>query len=524
MSDYTYPIELIKKAESRIRLQLDGNGIDSKNISLQIKRQGIGVFTAETRYEADIAITNSSEKGKKIKGQLIDSNKIQSEIQGCIANIKSKDTLDSTARENIKSLPLRGFGAENVKINLKNEKKTYTEHATCERCNGQCQSQCQTCNGRGQMQCQTCHSQGFIQCLMCNGRGQTQDDSGMKYCHQCQGKGRNFCTQCHGQKQIACSQCGAKGTTQCQNCNGDGVNSTHITVEPFLKISSAINIQELDDEPKIYASKAGAMNLIKGKHVDYEEIKPPESEDIERAYYEDEPEDHTKNTVYYQVKMPWAATEIQLNDKPYKIAFVGQKGAVVDSGHFMDDLLKPQLEMLSNAARGNGFVAGLIKDACETRVSRETLMLVATKSRKKAMVTIFKKYNIGFTKPTIQSMVQNSYLALKQITKRPRYIGLAVGLTISTLIYYYWFINDGRAYSNQYPINIRYAMDSIPLIIGIFITLILTKITAFFTFKSVMNDIGINTYKMPALGKAGLYGLIGNLILWVGVLGFFIIK
>lgn len=341
----------------------------------------------------------------------------------------------------------------------------------------------------------------------------------MKFCHQCQGKGKVFCTQCQGQKEIPCTQCGARGTTKCNDCNGEGVNSSHTIIEPYLKISSAINIQELDSEPKTFASKVGPLNLIKGAHIDIKNIKAPQIEEEERAYYEDEPEDHTKNTVYYQATMPWAVGTIEMNDQMYKICFVGKKGAICDSGHFMDDLLQPQLELLSNAAQGNGFVAGLLKEACNVRVSRETLSAVTQYPKKKAMVAIHKKYSVGFTKQTLQSMVQNSYLALKRVTLRPRYIGLCMGLILSAAIYYYWFMNGGRSVTATNPQNVRMAMDSIPLVIGTFLTLASIKITGYFTFLSVMKDIGINTKKMPAFGKAGLYGLIGNILLWSGIFG-----
>jgi hypothetical protein len=59
--------------------------------------------------------------------------------------------------------------------------------------------------------------------------------------------------------------------------------------------------------------------------------------------------------------------------------------------------------------------------------------------------------------------------------------------------------------------------------LGLFITLSSIKSIGYFTFQSVMKDIGIPTKKMPPVGKAGLYGLIGNILLWGGFLGFIIL-
>lgn len=525
MADYNYPVELIKKAEARIQKQVNGNGIDPKSITLAVKRQGLGIFSAETSFELDIDIKATQIKGRQSDGEHLDAGKTQETVQAYISDLKSKDSFNSEIKEKIKSLALSGFGGSGDIIQLGGYKKSYCEHTPCGTCQGKGQATCGTCRGQGQSQCQLCYARGLIKCMFCNGMGEIQNGENKQICTQCQGRREVFCTQCHGQKMTQCMTCQTKGTISCGSCNGGGVNTIHTTVTPLAKISSAIHLQELDDEPKILANKIGALKLAKGGHIDIEQIKPPEDENdvasSEMSYYEDEATtSNTNKTVYYQSSMPWSIAEIQIDSRPYNISFVGKKGAVCDSQPFMDDILKTSLNQIQNAAKGNGFVAGLLKDACELRVSRETLSLVATKNRKKALVELGKNYNIGFGKGTLHGLVQNSYLALQRITRRPRYIGLCVGLIISAVIYYYWFMSGGRTFTSAHPINTRYAMDAIPLIIGLLVTVISIKGAGFFVFKNLMRDIGVKTNKMPALGTAGLYAVIGNLLLWGGVFGF----
>jgi|GEM_PF-1597465 len=526
MSDYTYPDEFIRKAEARIRKQVSGNGVAPKSIKLNVKRQGIGEFSATTTFDVDVSVSQSFDKGKITKGQLIEAGQTQSQIDQFKSEFQNGDDINRTAKDHIKTLPLKGFGAEKIQIPLKDHKKIFTEHVTCGRCNGQGQSQCKPCSGRGRCQCRLCYGQGLVNCMYCKGMGQIPDGDLMKPCFQCQGKKQVFCTQCQGQREEPCATCQTRGVTTCGDCNGGGANSSHTTIEPFLKISSAIHIQELDAEPKTFAAKVTPIILAKGGHIDIEEIQPPDTDEkpqpSELSYYQDDDVDYDNvdKNVYYSASVPWAVAGVEVDNKPYNVAFIGKKGAVCDAGHFMDDILDKSFTLFRDAAQGNGFVAGLLKDACNSRVSRETLSALATMNRKKAMATLSKQYSIGLTKSSLKAFVQHGYLALKRITRRPRYIGLCVGLTISAALYYYWFMNGGRMQTTEHPLNIRYAMDTIPLCLGIILTVISIKGAGFFVFKNLMRDIGINTNKMPALGTAGLYAFIGNLLLWGGIFGF----
>ncbi|PCH99792.1 MAG: hypothetical protein COB76_04920, partial [Alphaproteobacteria bacterium] len=62
--------------------------------------------------------------------------------------------------------------------------------------------------------------------------------------------------------------------------------------------------------------------------------------------------------------------------------------------------------------------------------------------------------------------------------------------------------------------------DFIILIIGSVISFAGVKTAGFMALKSVMADIGLPIKQIPAAGTAGMYAVLGSLILWGGLFWF----
>ena len=124
MSDYSYPEELIKKTEKRIRAQLDGNGTKQENVKITVKRQDIGIFTARTSYDIDYAVNTKTASGKVVEGKLVTQGQLQSEITNSIEALKSDKTINDTMVEIIKKLPAQGFGAHKQKLQIPQTKQS----------------------------------------------------------------------------------------------------------------------------------------------------------------------------------------------------------------------------------------------------------------------------------------------------------------------------------------------------------------------------------------------------------------
>lgn len=515
MNDYSYPNELIKKVQSRILKQLDGNHVHKQDVSFTIKRQGVGEITAKTSYTVDCTVNTRTSKGKKNEGSIVKQGTLQAEIQNFTSSLADKESVQTAIKEHIKSLPMHGFGAEKIQFPLKTDKAIFTEHVTCGTCNGQGKRQCPTCHGSGQMQCPVCLGSGVMRCMTCMGSGYITVNGQQQPCPTCQSRGEVYCTRCNGQRVCPCTSCQARGFIMCGDCNAEGVNSIHAVIEPHAITHCDIFITDLDADPKNMVAKIGAAILAKGGHLIPKVTKAPKEEEEDLAYYEIPAVKKPDNAVHYIADVPWAVIDVIIQGQSTPISLVGSKGAVADSGKFMEPVVQKPFELIARAARSDGFISGLLKDACDYTVTRETLSAVARMKPKQAHAHLQKLYGLGFDKQTWPTVIKNTYQAIKNITKRPRYIGLAVGLLAAAAVYYQWFMGDTRAMTeglkNDYY---RYGLDVLSLITMIAINFAMIKGIAFFTFQSVMRDIGITTKKMPPMGKAGIYALLGNISLW----------
>ena len=515
MDDHSYSQDFIRKAETRIRRQLQDNGVDDPSkIKIQIKRHGEDVLKAETRFIVDCQVASTHQKGKSTQGRVIKAGELQSEIQSFKAGLQDRESITKQAKDLIKTLPLQGFGAENKMLELTAEKAILTENVTCSRCKGNGNMQCPKCKGMAKIKCPKCYGRGDLQCEVCLGHGKIQDGNGSKPCYKCHGNGEVFCYQCQGKKFIPCTHCHMKGQIGCSDCNGKGTNSVITSLTPFIELTSAIHVQDLETDPKRMAGKIGGLPLANGGHITIRTAASPEQEEIERAYFEEKPIDMSRTTVYYEADMPWAVGEIIINNKPHDITFAGAKGAVCESGSFMQQLIQPHLERLDRSTQKLENAQAAIKDACNLRVSRETFALLGKGKPKKVMQNIYKLYPLGWTKADIQTFVTIAYKSLKIATRRTRYAGLAVGLGITTLLNYLWFMTALKPeISLQSPLNIL--ADGIPLIIGIIISMTAVKAIGFIKYYMLMSDIGVKSKNTPPMGKAGLYALACPVLIWV---------
>lgn len=517
MSDYTYPNEFIIKTQQRIQSQLNGNGIDPKTITLAVKRQGIETLTAQTLFSFDCQVETKTQQGRKNIGRNVAQGTIQAEIQKFISTMQTRDDMEQVAKNLIKKSPNQGFGLDKQIFEITAEKTILCEHQNCGRCQGQGQAKCHTCQGQGRCQCNLCHGQGLMQCMNCRGVGTIQNPSTnqQQVCTHCQGRREVYCTNCQGQRTTPCGTCNTTGRISCKDCAGEGAQSIIATITPTIKTSAIINLPDLDGDCKNMVAKVGADVLAKGDHIIIKNVPAPVIEEEERAYYqEEEPKEPPKDRLYYIAKIEWAVAEVSVEDSKRNVYFIGSRGAVANSDPFMKPFFDKPLSLITRAAHGDGFVAGLLKEACEYRVSRETLEYVVGGNKKKAMMGLKKKYSLGTTPQILQAFVINGFKALKKITQRPRYIGLCIGLIISALLSYQWFIGNLRINTADHATNIRYMLDMVPMLFCIMISFGLIKILGFFALKSVMKDIGLPNTKMPAMGKAGIYAIIGNVIIW----------
>lgn len=515
MNDHSYSESAIKNTLKRIRGQLNGNGVDPAAATLTLKRNGMAHLKARTSFEADAKVETKQEKGKTVKGRLVDPAKMDTEIKNFVSSVADQDSLQKAAKDKIKALPLQGFGSMKAVLDLPVGQDILCAHNKCQDCHGQGITQCRHCQGQANLKCPKCYGHGELQCDICLGHGTLQDGQTKKQCYKCFGRGEYQCYQCQGKRLIPCSQCQAKGQVTCNSCNGAGVNTMIVTLTPQIKTSAEIFVEDLDEDPKRMVGKIGSVKLAQGGHMDVKTVKPPTDnpDEEERAYFEDAPPDLSKTTVFYEATMPWAVAELAYGDERHDITFAGKKGAVCESGTFMEHILQPHLEMYDRALRKQASAPRVIKDSASLRVSRETFSLLGKGKPKKVMIALHKNYPYGWSKGFIQTYVTCAYKAMNKATRASRYLGLGLGLAASALLQYMMFTGH-ITLPPLFPENIAYLMLGFPLVLGALLSIIAVKATGFFQYYNLMRTLGLKARRMPPSGKAGLYGLIGSVIIW----------
>jgi len=502
-------------------MQLQGNWLDADQIVLNVARQGKGLIKGRTGFSFHAKTKQYTKPGRINAETIVTEGRLQNEVDNYLRKIENEKTYENAALAAIKSLPFQGFGADKTPISLTKSATSFVEHQTCHSCHGQKQTTCAVCGGRGQSTCNQCGGTGETSCFVCNGQGQIRIGDQLQPCSQCQQRGRVYCSTCHGQQRIPCPPCQAKGHIICKACNGEGASSQIVDIMPEAITKSEIYIHDLDPEPKRMASIVSPEKLVAGGHAICKTVNPPQKLEEERAYYEDTPKEE-RQVVHYEVEFPWAVAELSINNKNYKIYFAGKKGAVCESDNFMDPILDKPLDLLDKAAKNAADIGTILEQACQFRFSRETLAAVVTGKKKKAAMKLYKNYSLGLEKKIIMAAVNNAYLAMKRITRKPRYIGLGLGLAVASALYTGWFLNDWRNITISQGNIVRYPIDIIVYLIGASFTMAAIKLNGLRILKSVFDRIHVPiTFKtIPAAGKAGLYGWGGCLIIWGGLLSF----
>lgn len=495
--------------------QLKGNGPEDGDIRLTVKKQGLGKMTGRTGYNVDCKITQRTEPGKSTQGKTVAEGGLKTEVDAHLRKIENDRSFEDNVIAKIKKLPMEGFGADKIALSLTQGQTVFIEHQICRNCHGQGRAICATCHGQGRAPCRKCSGSGDMNCFLCHGSGQVPNGNQQQICHSCQGRGRTYCDLCHGQKLVACASCNAKGTIACKPCQGKGAFSLIATVTPEATTQAEIHIHNLDPEPKRMASLISPEKLVGGGHAACRIVAPPVQEGEERAYYEDEPKAE-KQAVYYEADLQWATTGLQLNGKDYEISFAGSKGAVCESGPFMDAVLQKPLAMLKDAATGKQPAATVITETCRYRFFRDMLAALIRLRHKKAAIILSRSYGLGLSRQTLTEALQSGNLALKKVTRRPRYIGLAAGLAIATALFGGWFAMGGRNMGAGLNENMRYALDTVLLVAAIGLTFAGVKLCGLYALKTVFAAIGVpaTAKSVPAAGKAGLYGIGGCIGLW----------
>lgn len=223
--------------------------------------------------------------------------------------------------------------------------------------------------------------------------------------------------------------------------------------------------------------------------------------------------------IHYEASFPFADITFRVGNRPLKVDTYGQ-GKFVRLPHILDHLLAEPLEELTRAARGQGDVAGTLRNAGRYRAI--ALALVATIRANAAQTTkrILQKYPEGLSPEVAMKIGKAADAAVAIVTRKPRYIGLAGGLMAVAGLYAFYYLGPGRGLITPYIPDARFniIIDAGLIFIGGTITTLSIQIAAKNALHKAVGHLIPKEKRarmMPRARGAGLWGYAAGALIYL---------
>lgn len=416
------PKELAKKSLIIMRKLCDGNGATADSVQIKEARGEILEMVGITHLELNHSTEQARKAGKHIQGTLLpNAQMLKGEIDKSITKMGKNDDARKVITGKLLSRPDKGFSSHGEEIDLTEFGMEYTTHDPCGSCQGQGATTCKRCQGRCQETCTQCHAKTMIPCRKCSGNGFTMgQDNKQQKCNFCFGHRQVACPLCQKRGTIKCRICNGAGQTKCDSCNGSGAFSVFTLLK--VKIKTLFEMDRTSvPAPVVYAIENNGDKLVSQKHIDLISAESVKREDGGMA-------------IHYKAKFPYGDLVFNVNGKPITAHLFGNRGKMLKLKPFLEDMIEPGIGHLERAARGDGTVANQIKKASQYKLIASALLFVSSMPMKKAFIALKKKYPMGISNDALMQIIKQSDQALGNVTRKPRYIGLSVGLGLTALI------------------------------------------------------------------------------------------
>lgn len=507
---------LLEKAVKKLEALAKGNGLPAGAVTLHDFSGEVLHFESHAYFKIDPQISekrlNGRQSADKIVGSLQDMrNRIKAAIEKISDNpVVLKNTIDRLQhREDI------GYGLENQAIMLESLNQSFAVHESCQTCSGAAYVQCKYCHGAGYTSCTKCHGSREENCKQCQGRQFIPDANGQQTpCPTCNGRGKTRCLLCRGDGRIECRNCKSKGKMPCEQCEGTGWHSlvcrmkvkahSHFDyIDPYNEDSGSVPAEILpllvDLGPLLVLEDHADIHINEDR---------THAEELKRLSKNDE------YIVPYAVRLPWGDISFRLNEKEeISGKLFGFNPALLDIPPFLEKTTAPGLMALMKAGSESAANAEKnIKKALRFRLPKETLLAAAKYGHKKAFALMKKRYPCGISDKTLHKIITASDKALKHITLRPRLKGLALGLTITTIIFAIYSLGPVRSVFMQKitAAPAQTIMDILMVLAGGALTTLIIQFTAVKSLRGLLGNL-LPAAKAkvfcPKQGKA-LYGVI----------------
>ena len=224
--------------------------------------------------------------------------------------------------------------------------------------------------------------------------------------------------------------------------------------------------------------------------------------------------------IVYEVFLPQAHMDYNINGKTYYTFLFGIQNQLEYASPFLDDLLKGGLRKLQDAAEGRGDVSDNLQQAARYRTIKEAIYCAGMQSTNKAKAMMSKRYSFGLSDSVLDNMIVQAQAAFKNITHRPRQIGLAAAGLLNFVLLSLYFLTPARSMliSHVGNTSLHIVLDSVIALASFYFGVLTIQTLSHNVIKNVMRKLKIKEPTSPKLGttlylSAGLSVLILIIVL-----------
>jgi len=506
--------DLLAKALEDLKKLVKGNGIKPETVTMTGFDGEVLNFEAREIFKIETTIAEKRVTGRE-SGEVAGSNvDARQKISAAIERISRDRSIKKHTITILKKRRDMGLAVPGIVIRLDKHNQRFVLHEACNPCNATGKILCLNCQGKKKLICPRCHGQQTIQCHLCHGMQFIATDQGRTQCTQCRGQGQIACDLCRKLGMVPCPKCKGIGKAPCTQCAMTGWHSHLFLVSVLAKAAFTYDRESLPEEilPLI---DAYGPDLVLKNHA--------QARIIEDVRYDTELDNTSKPDEYiipYHVKIPWGDIQFAVGGKTLDAKLFGENPLFLEFPPLLEKTLSAPLDALARAAQGNGHIEQNTAKAIRARLIGEAFLTALSHPPPKALAIMEEKYPYGITEEMLKTIISRANTTIRNLTKKPRLKGLAIGLFASTAIFSAYFFssfrnNTGAMLPDTMP---TFVPDAILMLSGDLLIAFCIHMSALRTLRSVFSPLLKNNNKTkisPAMTIAFLWGLPAACILFL---------
>lgn len=515
------PDDVLEKAVKLVQAITRGNGLRGLQVALGDFEGAIIKFEAYEIFHMDPQISEKRVPGKQngeAAGSVID---MRNRMQAVLAKVTENPDVKKHTIEMLRKRLDLGFALAGQSIALNNYNKNYVVHELCNSCGGRKFMLCGVCHGDGRAKCHRCKGAMQVDCPICHGHRTVAAGNTRRTCSKCNGNGKVGCSLCEGRGFTKCRNCKGDGRLNCQSCRATGMHSIIGNLQVKAKcafwydkeaLTAAENAPELPPLIDLLGPR-----MVTEKHADIIFI-----EETERLKQLDQEVKADEYKIPYRVRLPWGDISFRLKDTIVRGKLFGFNPTLHHVDAFLEEPLIPGIHKLEEAGRTRGDAVQNIKDASRFRALGEALVLIARMNHARAFEAYEKRYPFGLRTDTLHNILNSADAALKNVTRRPRRMGVLYGGLLSLVLLAGFYMTPVRAqlYA-QIPLNpARVALDLALLALVMIVSWFVVQASATKALQDAMAHLlppEKRNQLSPKPGRAGYVGMALSCVLWLAM-------